>query len=142
LIRNVYSDLLYVGNAMDARDLRPIYDNRIRAVVDLAINEPPAQLGREIIYCRFPLNDGDGNNDGLLAITIRTIAAMIQNEMPTLVACSAGMSRAPTIAAATVALLTGRDPDECLMDIISNAPNEVSPILWTHIKRVYNMSVL
>jgi hypothetical protein len=142
LIRNVYSDLLYVGNAMDARDLRPIYDKRIRAVVDLAINEPPAQLGREIIYCRFPLNDGDGNNDGLLAITIRTIAAMIQNEMPTLVACSAGMSRAPTIAAATVALLTGRDPDECLMDIISNAPNEVSPILWTHIKRVYNMSVL
>ena len=95
-------------------------------------------LGREIIYCRFPLNDGDGNNDGLLAITIRTIAAMIQNEMPTLVACSAGMSRAPTIAAATVALLTGRDPDECLMDIISNAPNDVSPILWTHIKRVYN----
>ena len=123
---------------MDARDLRPIYDNRIRAVVDLASNEPPAQLGREIIYCRFPLNDGDGNNDGLLAITIRTIAAMIQNEMPTLVACSAGMSRAPTIAAATVALLTGRDPDECLMDIISNAPNDVSPILWTHIKRVYN----
>jgi hypothetical protein len=142
LIRNVYSDLLYVGNAMDARDLRPIYDKRIRAVVDLAINEPPAQLGREIIYCRFPLNDGDGNNDGLLAITIRTIAAMIQNEMATLVACSAGMSRAPTIAAATVTLLTGRDPDECLMDIISNAPNEVSPILWTHIKRVYNVSVL
>ena len=70
MIRNVYSDLLYVGNAMDARDLRAIYDNQIRAVVDLAINEPPAQLGRDIIYCRFPLNDGDGNNDGLLAITI------------------------------------------------------------------------
>lgn len=137
MIRNVYSDLLYVGNAMDARDLRPIYDNRILAGVDLAINEPPAQLGREIIYCRFPLNDGEGNNDGLIEITVRTIAALIRNEMRTLVACSAGMSRAPTIAAATVALLTGRDPDECLMDIISNAPNDVSPILWTHIKQVY-----
>lgn len=123
---------------MDARELRPIYDSQIRAVVDLAINEPPAQLGREMIYCRFPLNDGDGNSDGLLAITIRTIAALIRNKVPTLVACSAGMSRAPTIAAATVALLTRRDPDECLMDIISNAPNDVSPILWTHIKRVYN----
>ena len=123
---------------MDARDLKSIYENQIRAVVDLAINEPPAQLGREIIYCRFPLNDGDGNNDGLIAITVRTIAAMIQNKTRTIVACSAGMSRAPTIAAASVALLTGRDPEECLVDIISNAPNDVSPILWAHIKRVYN----
>lgn len=138
MIRNVYSDLLYVGNAMDARDLKSIYDQQIRAVVDLAINEPPAQLGREIIYCRFPLNDGDGNNDGLIAIAVRTVAAMIQNSTPTMVACSAGMSRAPTIAAASIALLTGRDPDECLLDLISNAPNDVSPILWAQIKRVYN----
>lgn len=138
MIRNVYSDLLYVGNAMDARDLKSIYDQQIRAVVDLAINEPPAQLGREIIYCRFPLNDGDVSNDGLIAITVRTVAAMIQNNTRTIVACSAGMSRAPTIAAASIALLTGRDPDECLLDLISNAPNDVSPILWAQIKRVYN----
>lgn len=123
---------------MDARDLKSIYDQQIRAVVDLAINEPPAQLGREIIYCRFPLNDGDVSNDGLIAITVRTVAAMIQNNTRTIVACSAGMSRAPTIAAASIALLTGRDPDECLLDLISNAPNDVSPILWAQIKRVYN----
>jgi len=138
LIRNVYSDLLYVGNAMDARDLRAINDNQIRAVVDLAINEPPASLGREIIYCRFPLNDGGGNNNGLIAITVRTIAAMVQNKTRTIVACSAGMSRAPSVAAASVALITGREPDECLEDIISHAPNDVSPILWAQIKRVYN----
>lgn len=123
---------------MDARNVKAIYENQIRAVVDLAINEPPAQLGREIIYCRFPLNDGGGNNDGLIAIAVRTIAAMIRNKTRTIVACSAGMSRAPTIAAASVALMTGRDPDECLADIITNAPNDVSPILWAHIKRVYN----
>ncbi len=138
MIRNVYSDVLYVGNAMDARDLKSIYDNQIRAVVDLAINEPPAQLGREIIYCRFPLNDGAGNNDGLIAIAVRTIAAMMQNRIRTIVACSAGMSRAPTIAAASIALLTGLDPEECLVEVISNAPNDVSPLLWAHIKRVYN----
>ena len=123
---------------MDGRDLKAIYEKQIRAVVDLAINEPPAQLGREIIYCRFPLNDGGGNNDGLIAIVVRTIAAMVQNKTRTIVACSAGMSRAPTIAAASVALMTGRDPDECLADIITNAPNDVSPILWAQIKRVYN----
>jgi len=123
---------------MDARDLRLLYDTGIRAVVDLAINEAPAQLGRELIYCRFPINDGDGNPDWLLAIAIRTIAAMIRNEIQTVVACSAGMSRAPTVAAASIALLTNRDPDECLIEIITDAPNDVSPILWKHIKRVYN----
>lgn len=137
MIRQVYSDLLFVGNAMDARDLKSIYDNQIRAVVDLAINEPPAQLGREIIYCRFPLNDGEGNNDGLIAITVCTIAAMIQNQTRTMVACSAGMSRAPTIAAASIALLTGRDPEECLAEVTSHGPHDVSPILWAQIKRVY-----
>lgn len=123
---------------MDARDLRLLYDKGIHAVVDLAINEKPAQLGRDLIYCRFPINDGDGNPDWLVAIAIRTIASMVRNEIRTLVACSAGMSRAPTVAAAATALLTNRDPDECLMEIIDGAPNDVSPILWTHVKRVYN----
>lgn len=138
MIRNVYSDHLYVGNALDARDLRMLYDNGIRAVVDLAINEKPAQLGRELIYCRFPINDGDGNPDWLIAIAIQTIVSMVRHEIRTLVACSAGMSRAPSIAAASKAVLTNRDFDECLMELIDDAPNDVSPILWTHIKRVYN----
>jgi hypothetical protein len=138
LIRNVHSSLLFVANAMDARDLRQLYDTGIRAVIDLAINEPPAQLGREMLYCRFPINDGDGNPDWLLTLAIKTIASTIRNDIRTLVACSAGMSRAPTIAAASLAILTNRDPEHCLIDVIAGAPNDVSPILWTHIKRVYN----
>ena len=138
MIRAVHSNLLHVGNALDARDQRLLYDNGIRAVIDLAINEPPAQLGREIVYCRFPLNDGDGNSDSLIALAIRTIVCLIRSETPTLVACSAGMSRAPSVAAGSIALLTGRDPDDCLLELIADAPNDISPILWTHVKRVYD----
>lgn len=138
LIRNAHSNLLFVGNAMEARDLRLLHDTGIQAVVDLAINELPAQLGREFIYCRFPINDGDGNPDWLLAIAVRTVCSLIGNNTSTLVACSAGMSRAPAIAAASISRLTNANPDQCLGDIITNAPNDVSPILWTHIKRVYN----
>lgn len=138
LMRDVHSNLLFVGNALEARNLRLLYETGIQAVVDLAVNEKPAQLGRDLIYCRFPINDGDGNPDWLLVVAIRTVASMIRNDIRTVVACSAGMSRAPTIAAASVALLTNRDPDECLLEIISDAPNDVSPILWTQIKRVYN----
>lgn len=76
---------------MDARDLRGIYNSGILAVIDLAINEPPAQLGREIVYCRFPLNDGDGNSDALITLAVRTIASLVRYQAPTLVACSAGM---------------------------------------------------
>ena len=73
MIRDVYKGLLYVGNALDARDLRSLYDTGIKAVVDLAINETPAQLGRDLIYCRFPINDGDGNSDAMIQIAIQTI---------------------------------------------------------------------
>lgn len=136
MIRRVHLDLIYVGNAIDARDLRSIYDHQIRAVVDLAVNEAPAQLGREIVYCRIPLNDGGGNDDGLVALSIRTVVSLVQNQCRTLVACSAGMSRAPCIAAASIAMLTRRGPDECLMEITRGAPHDISPVLWAHIKKL------
>lgn len=139
MIRNIYSELLFVGNAIDARDLRLIYETRIQAVVDLALNEAPAQLGREIMYCRFPMNDGAGNDNELIAIAVQTIVALIRSDRRTLVACSAGMSRAPSIAAAAMSLLTGRDPDTCLVDIISSGPHDVSPILWAQVKVAYNI---
>ncbi len=141
MIRPVHSHLLHIGNALDARDLRLLYDKGIRAVIDLAINEPPAQPGREIVYCRFPLNDGDGNSDALITLAIHTTASLIRHEMTTLVACSAGMSRAPGIAAAAVALLTGRDPDDCLIQMIADAPNDVSPTLWVHVKQVLSCCI-
>lgn len=138
MIRNVFSNLLFVGNARDVRTLRMLYDKEIRAVIDLAINEKPAQLGRDMIYCRFPIGDGDGNADAMLALTIRTTVSLLRDDTRTLVACSGGMSRAPSVAAICISALTGNDPDECLMRVIQDGPNDVSPVLWTHLKRVYN----
>lgn len=136
MIRKVHLDLIYLGNASDARDLRRIYDNHIRAVVDLAMNEAPAQLGRDIAYFRIPLNDGGGNDDGLIVLSIRTVVSLVQSQIPTLVACSAGMSRAPCIIAASIAMLTRRELDDCLMEIARGAPHDISPVLWTHIKNL------
>ncbi len=65
MIREIHSGLLFIGNAMDARDLRP------------------------------------------------------------------------SIGAAVVATLTGRNPDDCLVDIIADGPSDVSPILWARVKSVY-----
>ena len=70
LIRKIHPDCLFLGNARDARDLQQLHDHRIAAVVDLAANEPPAQLNRDILYCRIPLIDGDGNSNAIIEIAV------------------------------------------------------------------------
>ncbi len=138
MIRPIYSELLCIGNALDARDLRLLYEHRIAAVVDLAINEQPARLARDMLYLRVPLVDGDGNAEGVIETALRLLVTLVQNNIRTLVACSAGMSRSPALAAAAIALLTNRPPETCLTEIIANAPHDVSPILWSRIISVYN----
>lgn len=56
---------LWIGHAGDARDSRLLLDAGIEAVIDLAFEEAPVAMPREIIYCRFPLIDGAGTIRGL-----------------------------------------------------------------------------
>jgi protein-tyrosine phosphatase len=127
---------LFLGNALDARDVRRLYELEIAAVIDLAVNEPPAQLGREIVYCRFPLVDGAGNSDWLLQVAIETTSRFVQRGVKTLVACSGGMSRSPAIVAAALAFQKGESPDDCLLDLVAGRPHDVSPLLWQDVKRM------
>ena len=135
-MRCVYDEQLFLGNARDARDLRLLYDNDIAAVVDLAINEPPAQLAREMIYCRFPLTDSSGNSTMRIEAAIRTTLMLVRQNQRTLVACSAGMSRSPCIAAATISLLTGVPLQECLIGVVENSPHDVSPLFLSQVIEV------
>jgi protein-tyrosine phosphatase len=127
---------LFLGNALDARNLRQLYELQIAAVIDLALEEPPAQLGREIVYCRFPLNDGACNPPWLLRAAIETTLALLDQSINTLVACSGGMSRSPSVVAAVLSIAHRRNPDECLLEIVRNQPREVSPPLWTDVKEL------
>jgi hypothetical protein len=68
---------LWVGHAADGRAFRQILDQGIRAVVQLALEEPPAQPPRELLYCRFPLVDGSGNDPEVLGLAINTVAALL-----------------------------------------------------------------
>src|SRR4051812_36720706 len=61
---------LWTGHAGDGRDYRRVLDHGIRAVVQLAAEEPPLQPPRELIYLRFPLNDGADNADDLLVLAV------------------------------------------------------------------------
>ncbi|HAH46791.1 MAG TPA: protein phosphatase, partial [Planctomycetaceae bacterium] len=101
-MREILPNLLWIGNAHDARDVKRVLDLAIAAVIDLALEEPAVPLTREIIYCRLPLIDGAENQPVILETAVKTVARLISEEIPTLVACSAGMSRSPAIVAAAL----------------------------------------
>jgi protein-tyrosine phosphatase len=124
---------LWIGHIGDVRDPRKIVDAGIVALVDLALNEPMPLLPRELIYCRFPLWDGPGNDAILLRLAVRTAAMILHDHMPILVYCANGMSRSPAVAAAALALFTGQSPRACLESIAEGQPHDVSPGLWKDI---------
>lgn len=129
-MRHISPHPLWIGHVGDVRDIRRLREVGIEALIDLAINEPPSTFARDMICCRFPIDDGGGNPRWLLRTAIETTASLLRASTTTMVFCSAGMSRSPSIAATALSLVTGRAADECLREIASNGPTDVAPALW------------
>jgi protein-tyrosine phosphatase len=123
----------WLGNFYEGRDFGLILDQQIRALVDLAAEEPPCQPPRELIYCRIPLLDGADNSTDLLSLAVRTVAALLRSKVSTLVSCGAGMSRSPAITAAALAIVEGCAPEESLKEVVAHHHTDVSPGLWEEI---------
>lgn len=121
---------LWLGNADDLRNPRALFNAGIRAVVDVAWDEPVANLPRDFIYCRFPLIDGGGNEPLILWQAVRTVMDLMRSELPIIVGCSAGMSRSPTIAAHAMAIAEGVSPQTSLDEIAEQRTLEIHPQLW------------
>jgi hypothetical protein len=126
---------LWIGHGGEGHDFRHLLDAGIEAVVELAEEEPSFPPRRDMIACRFPLIDGEGNPPHLLALAIQTVAALIVAKVPLLVCCGAGLSRAPAIVAAALATIHRDSPEECLKRITRHHPSDVCPGLWSDITR-------
>jgi hypothetical protein len=135
-MRRIESLDLWVGGRGDVRDVAWVVRAGIRALVGLALDEPPLAASREVVTCRFPLMDGSGNRRGELRAAVETVAALVHARVPTLVVCSAGMSRSPAVCAAALALVTERSADECLRSVTKGAPADVAPGLWADLTAV------
>lgn len=129
-MREVPPYSLWLGTAADRCDVRAMLDAGIAALVDLALNEPPVPVTRELVYCRFPLVDGHGNPPWLLRVAIETTASLLRTRTPTLIGCGAGMSRSPVVAAAALAVVRGQSPQECLAEMTRQGPCDLSSGLW------------
>jgi protein-tyrosine phosphatase len=131
MMYRVSGEELWLGNVGDVWDVRPLLNEGIQAVLDLALNEPPPKmLPREVVYCRLPLVDGAGNPTWLLRAAVELAASLIRSRTPTLIYCSVGLSRTPAVAAAALAVARGSDPRQCLDSLVRDRPHDVSPGLW------------
>ena len=137
-MREIIPQRLWIGHALDADDIRNVLSAGVRAIVDLALQEVPPRMTRETIYLRFPLIDGAGNPPDVIRTAMESVASLLRRQIPTLVFCSAGMSRSPSLAAFALALAENREPQDCIVQILDNGPRDVSPVLWESLEKVYN----
>jgi protein-tyrosine phosphatase len=129
---------LWIGNAGDGGNFREIFDKGIQAVIQLALEEPPIHLPRSLIYSRFPLVDGNGNDPCLLYLAIKSVAFFIEQQMPILVCCGAGMSRSPAIVAAALSSIEKTTLQDCLEYVSQYHATDVSSGLWDQIIHIMN----
>lgn len=139
-MREVIPNVLWIGNAFNARNIKGVMDAGFQVVIDLAAEEPPIQLPRDMIYCRFPLLDGEGNSPALMKSAINLIVSFVQAQIPTLVACSGGMSRSPLIASAVLAMVDGIDLDEAIRRVTATGPCDFSPNLYNDVRKLLKRS--
>ncbi len=129
-MKQIEPHLIWIGHIGDARDVATILDNGIEVLVQLAIEETPVAVPRDLVSVRIPIYDGPNNNRSNLRLVIQVVADLIRRRRPTLVCCSAGMSRSPAIAAIALAIVERKDPMECLTAVRAFVPTDVSPGLW------------
>lgn len=129
-MRKVNGFSLWIGTARDARDIKRLLDAGIEAVVDLAMEELPVSPTRELVYLRFPLLDGEGNPRWMLRAAMNAVEELVRSGVPTLVACSGGVSRSPAVVAMVVARIKSGQPETVLGELQSAGPCDVSPGLW------------
>jgi protein-tyrosine phosphatase len=134
-MRAVTGYSLWIGNRGDVRAPGQARKAGIDAIVDLAVEEAPLPFHREGVLLRVPLCDGGGNAKELLALAVVSVESLVRSGVPTLVVCSAGLSRSPAVAAWACSRVSGRSAGEVLAEIGRSGPTDVAPALWGEFAR-------
>jgi hypothetical protein len=135
-MREIIPSRLWLGNAGDLRNAESIMQNGIQAVIDVAIEQWMPTLPRTLVYCRFPILDGEQSSPTPLRTAIETLVLLLKKGVPTLVCCSAGMSRSPAVVAGALSIVQGGSPDDHLRTVVLGHPHDVSPQLWQDIRTI------
>jgi hypothetical protein len=135
-MREIIPGRLWLGNSADAGNVAAVMQAGISAIIDLAAEQIMPTLPRSLVYCRFPILDGQQTSQAVLRAAIETIVSLLSKEIPILVCCSAGMSRSPAVVAGALSVLQGGSPDDRLRQVALGHPHDVSPQLWQDVRDV------
>jgi len=138
-MRRIAPHSVWIGHDGDGRNSSRLYESGVRALVQLAVEEPPLQPPPDFMYVRVPLADGAGSCSDSLTLAIRTVAQLLTLRIPTLVFCGAGMSRSPCIVAAALSLTFRLTPEEALEQVESAGPCDIAPGLWNQTRELLAM---
>ena len=75
-MREILPHKLWLGNSADVRNVERIMENGIQAVIDLAIEQLMPTLPRTLIYCRFPITDGQQMVPLALRSAVETLVSL------------------------------------------------------------------
>jgi len=138
-MREIVPGWLWIANTRAANDISSVLSMGVTAVIDLAIEEPVIVYPRDIIYCRLPLIDGEGNSSKRLNMVIDLAATCLTDRIRLLIRCSMGMSRSPMIAAAAIARVRRIPLEEALAEVAAGAPHDISPGLWMEVEQAFQL---
>jgi len=136
-MRELSPERLWIGNAGDSRQPRILFETGIQAVVSVAMEEPIPQLPAQFIVVRIPLYDGEGNAAVTLRLAVDTVVALVESRTPTLLTCSAGLSRSPLVAAFALAKVTGTPPLELVRAWSQSARFDLHPLLLRDLQSLF-----
>src|SRR5260370_2031595 len=133
-MNRIHPHSIWIGHLGDSRDYKRIFDQNIKAILSLAAEEANIQPPRDLIYCHFPLLDGAENNEKVLDVALKTAITLLTDGVPLLLCCGAGMSRAPSVAAAALSIVFNKTLEESLESVVEHHPSDVSPGFWKQVK--------
>ena len=128
---------LWIGHAGECRTFAEVFARDIKVVVQLALEEPPLQPPHELMYFRFPLLDGNGNDADVLHLAISCVAILMKRGTPTLVGCGAGMSRSKAIVAAALSVVEHAELEKCLERVTHLSPADLSAGFWDDVVKSF-----
>ena len=131
-------ETVFIGNRGDFRDIGVLRRAGIQAIIDLAMEELPVTASRDTLLFRIPLEDGGGNDAETLRLGVDLVHTLLAMGRTTLVVCSAGMSRSPSIVALAIARKRRIEPEAALSLLASHGPVDVSPAFWAGARRVHD----
>ena len=135
---NQVLDWLYVGSIRDAENLEQLKGAGIEALLSLAypVDHPDILLGY------VPFDDGEPIPEDVLYKALSFVRRQRREGRKVLIACSAGVSRSPSIAIAVLHELAGYPLVDAFRAVIDRVHKAFpDPALWNSLCRHYGQMV-